>query len=478
MSAGKALALCLVVCAAFANPIARADAISWPSGLDSWVIYLATPSGTTGPGPIAYNVPQPAEATPQAGTGAGSSASIPSPAPVDPAPAPTPPTPQQASPPAAAPSTPAVSSYTPPASYTPPLPWASNNTDQTPAAAAATPITSPPVTSPVVSVPSTPPPSSPPVSVPTVSTTPATVQTSTPVTSSPPVVVAPQVSAAPAAMVTTHTAAPAAMVTTPTTAPAVSVSPGITATNATPVQAFINVGAGPYPLASTITTGGAQPWYNSTQLSSFFGGQPTAQQIQSFDNTILQRVQQTFSQSGISVSLTENPNVPALHTISLVSNTASASLPTAIGMTQVGANGFSFINQIASSAQSLDQLEWIVAHNISHELMLAFGVPENYDTTGNYIDAKVANWSMMVSPSATFSTAAAQAINQALASQDPAGTGSMLGAQEFPPAAVPEPTTLAIWGLAAAGLVIARRRQSARNRCQGVAATSGLTPQA
>ena len=147
-------------------------------------------------------------------------------------------------------------------------------------------------------------------------------------------------------------------------------------------------------------------------------------------------------------------------------------------MTQVGANGFSFIDKIASSAQSLDQLEWIVAHNISHELMLAFGVPENYDTTGNYIDAKVANWSMMVSPSATFSPAAAQAISQALASQDPAGTGSMLGAQEFPPAAVPEPTTLAIWGLAAAGLVIARRRQSARNRCQGVAATSGLTPQA
>ena len=45
-------------------------------------------------------------------------------------------------------------------------------------------------------------------------------------------------------------------------------------------------------------------------------------------------------------------------------------------MTQVGGNGFSFIDQIAPSAHSLDQLEWIVAHNISHELMLAFGVPE------------------------------------------------------------------------------------------------------
>ena len=140
--------------------------------------------------------------------------------------------------------------------------------------------------------------------------------------------------------------------------------------------------AGPYPQAAAITTGGAQPWYNSSQLTSLFGGQPTAQQIQSFDNAILQRVQQTFSQSGISVALTENPNTPALHTISLVSNTGAATLPSAIGMTQVGGNGFSFIDQIAPSAHSLDQLEWIVAHNVSHELMLAFGVPENYDKIG------------------------------------------------------------------------------------------------
>ena len=175
------------------------------------------------------------------------------------------------------------------------------------------------------------------------------------------------------------------------------------------------------------------PGTTARQLTSLFGGQPTAQQIQSFDNTILQRVQQTFSQSGISVTLTENPNVPALHTISLVSNTASATLPSAIGMTQVGGNGFSFIDQIAPSAQSLDQLEWIVAHNISHELMLAFGVPENYDTTGNFIDSKMANWAMMVNPNCDVQHAAAQAITQALASQNQAAGGSLLGAQEFNP---------------------------------------------
>ena len=187
---------------------------------------------------------------------------------------------------------------------------------------------------------------------------------------------------------------------------------------------------------------------------------PSIQQIQSFDSTILQRVQQTFNQSGVNVTLTDNPGVAALHTLSLVSNTSAASLPAAIGMTQVGASGFSFINNIASSAQSIDQLEWIVAHNISHELMLAFGVPENYDTTGNFVDARTANWAMMVSPTSTFSPAAAQALDQALAAQNGVNSGQ-LGAQlvgsESP---VPEPTTIAIWTAAGAAIVIAKRRKS------------------
>ncbi len=230
-----------------------------------------------------------------------------------------------------------------------------------------------------------------------------------------------------------------------------------------PVNAFLNLGNGPYPLQSAITTGNALPWYDSSHIASFFGGQPTAQQIQSFDNTILQRVQQTFSQSSVAVTLTDNPNVAALHTISLVSNTASASLSSAIGMTQVGANGFSFIDQISTSAQTLDQLEWIVAHNISHELMLAFGVPEKYDQSGNYVDSKLANWSMMVNASSTFSPAAAQALSMALASQNKGNATYGLGAQEFNsmPAAVPEPATLALWVLTAV-IVIARRNGGCR----------------
>jgi hypothetical protein len=235
------------------------------------------------------------------------------------------------------------------------------------------------------------------------------------------------------------------------------VSPPVASSSGT-VDAYINLSVGPYPAQNAITSGNAQAWYDSPQIASFFGGhQPTAQQQQSFDNTILQRVQQSFSQSGVAVTLTDNSSIPALHTVSVVSNATSATLPSAIGMTQVGGAGFSFINVSASSAQTLDQLEWVVAHNISHELMLAFGVPENFDTTGQFLDAKMASYSMMVSPNATFSPAASQALTQAIASLGATTSSNQFGAQGFGGSPVPEPTTLAIWVLAATALFITRR---------------------
>ena len=241
----------------------------------------------------------------------------------------------------------------------------------------------------------------------------------------------------------------------PTTAAAVLAPTPSPAPAAAPVaDANLNLGSGPYPLASTITTGNAQPWYNSSQISSFFGGQPTAQQVASFDNVVVQRVEQTFQQSGVPITLTLNSTAPAAHTLSLVSNTTSSTTPGVIGMTQIGASGFSFIDQEAKSAQTLDQLEWIVAHNISHELMLSFGVGENYDQTGNYIDARNAIWAMMVDPNATFSQAAAQALQAALASNS-SGSTNIQGAQVINGQPVPEPTTVAFWlaGLSAAALM-------------------------
>jgi hypothetical protein len=445
MSARKPLALALVICSLTGTTV-HADPITWPSGLDNWLIYLAAPSGAVGTGPVNYTVPStPVTTSPAAAVSPvyTAPAAIPSAETVPDAP--SQPVPSQPVPVQLPTSSPLVVSQ----------PVAAPSVISTPAASAqmvAAPIAaSTPAAAPQLSVIQpftyTSPTSSQPATVQPLIYTPPTVTANAPLTATPPAAVAQSMQStapAPAASAAPASAGSAALST-------------VAAPASAPVQAFINVGSGPYPQAAGITTGGAQPWYNSTQLTNLFGGQPTAQQIQSFDNAILQRVQQTFSQSGISVSLTENPNTPALHTISLVSNTASASLPTAIGMTQVGGNGFSFIDQIAPSTQSLDQLEWIAAHNISHELMLAFGVPENYDTTGTYIDSKLANWAMMVNPNSTFSSAAAQAITQALSAPNQSSI-SQLGAQEINPSAVPEPTTIAIWGIAALALAIARCR--------------------
>ena len=202
------------------------------------------------------------------------------------------------------------------------------------------------------------------------------------------------------------------------------------------VNAFVKLGTGPYPGASFIAAGTPQAWYDSPQVVRLFGGVPTAQQQQSFDQAVMQDIQTTFQLSGIPIALTDNPAVSAARTLSLVANVSSAPFPGAIGTTDLGANGFSFIDPMAQAAQSVDQLEWIVAHNMSHELMLAFGVGENYDKTGNYIDARNANLSMLLNPDATFSTSAAKAIAEQLG---PVGIRQVIepGAQAITPMAAP-----------------------------------------
>jgi hypothetical protein len=226
------------------------------------------------------------------------------------------------------------------------------------------------------------------------------------------------------------------------------------------VNGFINLGTGPFADASTIASGSPQAWFNSPQVANLFGGAPTAQQQASFDSAVLQRVQQTFQQSGVPITLTTDPNLHAAHTLSVVSNSTSVPFPNSIGTSTIGGNGFSFIDPIAKSAQSVDQLEWIVAHNVSHELMLTLGVPEKFDQSGNFIDATNANWSMMTSPNATFSPAAADALNQAIQSMN-ATSGSAQLAQNLDAQAVPEPATLLIWGLGALAVVTAKKKLSA-----------------
>ena len=195
-----------------------------------------------------------------------------------------------------------------------------------------------------------------------------------------------------------------------------------------------------------IASGNPQPWYDSPQVAALYGGTPNAQQQAAFTSTVLQLTEQAFSQSGVSVNLTTNPNVPAAHTLSVVSGSSSIPFPTSIGTTDLGGSGFSFIDQEAKVSTNVGQLEQILAHNVAHELMLAFGVPEKFDQTGNYIDATNATWSMMTNPMSTFSPAAAQAINQSLqGANSSVGTSSL--AQYVDPQAVPEPTTVLAWGL-------------------------------
>ena len=56
MSARKPLALALVICGLTGTNV-HADPISWPSGLNNWLIYLAAPKGTAGTGAVNYTVP-------------------------------------------------------------------------------------------------------------------------------------------------------------------------------------------------------------------------------------------------------------------------------------------------------------------------------------------------------------------------------------------------------------------------------------
>ncbi len=246
----------------------------------------------------------------------------------------------------------------------------------------------------------------------------------------------------------------------------ISVAAGTTALadpigQATSYDAFINLGTTPYAGAGLIASGDPQPWYDSPQVARLFGGVPNAQQQQDFDQAVMQDVQQTFQSSGIPVSLTDSPTDSAFHTLSLVSNASSAAFPGAIGTTDLGSNGLSFIDPMAAVAQSVNQLEWLVAHNISHELMLSFGVGENYDQTGSYIDARNANFAMMINPDSTFSAAAAQAIRSHLSN---VGFQQVLqpGAQSIAPTPAPEPATVALWGLMAASVIVANRARRRR----------------
>jgi hypothetical protein len=242
-------------------------------------------------------------------------------------------------------------------------------------------------------------------------------------------------------------------------------------------DAYLNFGTSSYPEQSTLTVGTAQPWFDSPAVTSAFGHTPNTQEQQSFINSVVTDVQHTFTASGLTgsnaVSLTIDPSAGALHTLSVVSGLSYAPNPNAIGITDVGANGFGFIDKL-NYATTPDQLEWAVAHNITHELMHAFGVAVHHDQTGDYLDAATAQWSLLTNPSATLSPAAVADIvahNVGRSGSPYAGVGGeMIDGDQEVLASVPEPSTIAIWALAAS--VVLLKAQASRRASGCVSAQS------
>jgi hypothetical protein len=264
---------------------------------------------------------------------------------------------------------------------------------------------------------------------------------------------------------------PDAPAVVPTTMPAPTPPPSpASASPGAPRDAYLDFGTSSYPEQNALTVGAAQPWYDSASVTKAFGHVPTAQEQQGFINAVVSDVQHTFTASGLTgsnaVSLTTDPSAGALHTLSVVSGLSYAPNPQAIGITDVGGNGFSFVDKLSYATDPTD-LEWAVAHNIAHELMHAFGVAVHHDQTGDYLDAATAKWSLLIDPNAQLSPAAVSDIVAHSVGRN-ASSSAMLGGQGIDGdqellAPVPEPATVLLWSLAGGGLVLHGKR-TARHR--------------
>ncbi len=240
-------------------------------------------------------------------------------------------------------------------------------------------------------------------------------------------------------------------------------------------DARINLDMGPYPGSKMLTSTPAQPWYTSNTATKVFGHTPSAGEREQFSDAVLQRVATTFELSKIPITITKDPSIPAAHTLSVVGQTSYGPNPDVIGMTYQGGDGVTYFDRF-ESAQSVDQLAWLVAHNVAHELMHAFG-SKHFDTTGDFLDSAVTDWDTMIDPYAKFSDAAvydllaknfgSRSLPISFDGQSVAGMpdrcgcdcgGNCLHGQMVQPAPVPEPASVALWITAASGVVVIRRR--------------------
>ncbi len=228
--------------------------------------------------------------------------------------------------------------------------------------------------------------------------------------------------------------------------------PSISTSNPTTnYDAFINFGTAPYADKAFLTTGTAQSWSTSPALLQAFGHTPSGSELADFSQAVLQKVEATFASSGLNITATTDPTAHANHMLSVVSGLSASSNPDAIGITNVGHNGFDFIDKLAY-ANSPDQLEWAVAHNVAHELMHAFGGEHHTSPDGTNLDAPSAEWSILTDPNTKFSAASVAEMTYNLRQGGLAikyGVGAQTlnaDGQELTGQPVPEPATLAMWG--------------------------------
>jgi hypothetical protein len=250
----------------------------------------------------------------------------------------------------------------------------------------------------------------------------------------------------------------------PSPAPAVTLT---MPTMAPPVRddAFINFGSGPYPEASKLIAGTPLPFFDSPVFAHFFGPNgPSSSDVTNFEEEVLSTIKSTYNNAGLPITLTSDPATPAVHTISVVSGASYLGNSAAIGITDIGNNGFSFIDKL-SGTQTVDQLATAIGHNISHELMHAFGLANHPEQVGPYVDAASSTLQTLSDPSTGFSQAAARLLAtlnfQAVGQSITAGAQLRVDGDQVlinGASAVPEPSTVAIWAVIGAMVIVHRRK--------------------